>query len=312
MSIKFKVVLFISTLLILFMSSASATCVRNDDGAVISDQDAGQGNPDPILRDSVNGMTDQCSAIPDAYSVNFYKLGICTADPSNNDLSSCQFMLDSSAVNGVPHTISYPAESALATGEFEISPGSYGYMIGILSNKLGVKHTETFSEQLKGANGSGTSCWTNGLMTAISGDSYTHLVHGFINSANSSSSALDCGSADDALPVISHEVIDTMGDGCSNVTFSATQTGISMSSGTAGATLLQNDGITEATGCANASRMLWTIDLTTPLVVTPETGFTLSFKLTDTVSIDAADDGNGVAMMIKMGADPFQPILTTR
>ena len=85
-----------------------------------------------------------------------------------------------------------------------------------------------------------------------------------------------------------------------------------MSSGTAGATLLQNDGITEATGCANASRMLWTIDLTTPLVVTPETGFTLSFKLTDTVSIDAADDGNGVAMMIKMGADPFQPILTTR
>jgi hypothetical protein len=37
----------------------------------------------------------------------------------------------------------------------------------------------------------------------------------------------------------------------------------------------------------------------------------LSFKLTDSVSIDAGSNG-GVGTMVKMGADPFQAILTTR
>jgi len=312
MRIQFKAILFLSTLLTLLISSASATCVRDSNGAVSTDKN-GYGAPPAIMQDT-QGWGDQCTAIPDAYSVNFYKLGICTADPSSNDLSSCQFMLNSNAVNGVPHTISYPAESALATGEFEITPGIYGYMVAILSNKLGITHTETFSEQLVGANGAGTTCWTNGTATAISGEGYTHTVHGALVESSPDNPALDCGAADSANPVVSYEVIDTMGDDCSSQ-FSITEAGLSMSNGTADATLLQNDGLTEATSCQNASRLLWTIDLTTPLTVTPTTEFTLSFKLTDSVSVDAgikSGVGADVATLVKMGADPFQAILTTR
>jgi len=309
MSIKFKSVVFVPAVLMLLISTASATCVRDINGAVVTDND-GVGSPPAILKDSTYGMGDACPAIPDAYTVNFYKLGICTEDPSANDLSSCQFMLNSNAVNGVQHTISYPAESALATGEFEIAPGSYGYMVGVLSNKLGITHTETFSEQLVGSSGSGTSCWTNGITTAMSGDGYTHEAHGVVAISDPISPALDCGSADSANPVVSYEVIDTMGENC-GAGFSIVDTGFTMSNGTASGRLLQNNGITDATSCANASRILWVVDLTTALVVTPTTQFTLSFKLTDAVSVDAGSNG-GVGTMVKMGADPFQAILTTR
>ena len=309
MSIKFKSVLFASTLLMLFMSSASATCVRDINGAVVTDND-GVGSPPAILQDSTYGMGDSCPAIPDAYTVNFYKLGICTEDPSANDLSSCQFMLNSNAVNGVQHTIAYPAESALATGEFEIDPGSYGYMVGVLSNKLGITHTETFSEPLVGSGGTGTSCWTNGITTAMSGDGYTHEVHGGIAQSTVANPALNCGAEAGANPVVSYEVIDTMGEDCA-AGFGIVDTGLVMSNGTASGRLLQNNGIADATSCANASRILWVVDLTTALVVTPTTEFTLSFKLTDSVSIDAGSNG-GVGTMVKMGADPFQAILTTR
>ncbi len=314
MSIKFKSVVFVSTLLMLFMSSASAagTCQRNGDGAVITDADANTGDPIELLSAAGEGMTDSCGAIPDEYHVTFYKLGICTDDPSGNDLSTCQFMLNSNAVNGVPHTISYPTESALATGDFEIATGTYGYMVAILSNKLGIKHTEVFSEALRGSSSSqGTSCWTNGMQTSLSGVSYTHNVHGVIDLENVNNPALTCGTAANAAPVVSYEVIDDFSNQEDCSAFGADASSINLPNGVGSGKLLQSDGATVATSCNNASRILWTINLTTDLVVTESTDFTLSFKLTDAVSVDAASSAS-VGYATKMGADPFQAILTTR
>ena len=85
---------FILLFAIIITSSAQATCLRDASGAIIVDAD----NTTRMVSDSA-GMTDQCSEIPDAYLIKFFKMGICTADPIDPDFSSCSFMLDNS--NGV-------------------------------------------------------------------------------------------------------------------------------------------------------------------------------------------------------------------
>ena len=50
--------------------------------------------------------------------------------------------------------------------------------------------------------------------------------------------------------------------------------------------LLQNDGETNATDCTNSAKLLWVIELTNPVTITPTSQITMFFKTTDSVSID--------------------------
>ena len=67
---------------------------------------------------------------------------------------------------------------------------------------------------------------------------------------------------------------------------------------------------TSATSCANTNSILWTIDLTIPLVVTETSNFLMNFRTTDAVSIDFDGDAVGDPLIIKVGADPIQAYLT--
>ena len=310
MTKKYTAILFVFITLLALLSSASAECMRNPSSNAIMTINNSVSVPPLILYDSNLGWGDACNTMPDQYTVSFYKLGVCKEDPSSNDLTSCQFMLNSDAVNGVTHTIRYPNEAALATGDFEIAPDTYGYMVAILSNKLGITHTESFTVPLQGSTTSGDTCWTAGFDTAISGDVYTHNDHGALVISSVNSPTLECGAAGIAAPEVSYEVIDTMGEGGCGAEFAASNTPIVMSNGTANGSLLTSTNVA-ATDCINASRILWTIDLTTPLVVTETTEFTLTFDISGSVSVDAGSNA-GIGTMVKMGADPFEATLTTR
>jgi len=65
-----------------------------------------------------------------------------------------------------------------------------------------------------------------------------------------------------------------------------------------------------ATQCNNATSILWTIDLTTPLVVTDTSNFVLNFRTTDAVSIDFNGGAIANPRIVKVGADPIQAYLT--
>jgi len=67
---------------------------------------------------------------------------------------------------------------------------------------------------------------------------------------------------------------------------------------------------TSATSCTNTNSILWTIDLTTPLVVTDTSNFVMNFRTTDAVSIDFNGGAAGNPRIIKVGADPIQAYLT--
>ena len=287
-------------------SPAQAACTRNAAGAIITDADGGS---------NMTSEGDQCQEIPDNYLIKFFKMGICTADPINAagqdpDFSSCSFMLDNA--DGIDHVIKMPNEGSLPTGEFSIPPGTYTHMVGVLSNRFGIKHTETFSEALRGLTGTGTTCWsiadkvTAYTNEAVNNTTNTHDAQA-TNSAPSTN-VLECGTAAAADPGFSYEVINVFSDACSSFDgYWNTGGGRTMSNGTAEARLLQTDN-SAATACTDGTKMLWVVEWTTPKTITKSSQFSLEFKLTNSVSVDLGAAGS-VGQAVKMGADPVTSIL---
>jgi len=291
---KFRSLLLILLLSVIWTSQAQATCTRT--GGAIQ-------NTGAVVSDS-GGDTDSCTESPDSYGLTFYKLGLCTADPFDLDLSSCSFMYDGAAL---AHTITSPATAPLNTGAFTIPPGSYGYMVAIISNKLAITHQETFTSALRGKTGTGTTCWSIDGITSVTNEAVTHDVFGTIPlSSPPTNATLECGLASAAAPVPSYEVIASFGENCGG-SFSASMTHGAVSNGIAKGKLLKADN-TLATACTHASRLLWRIGLTTPLTVTEGSGFDLGFKVTDAVSVDF--DGAGGDFAVKVGANPIEAVLS--
>jgi len=305
MAIRITTTLLLLILALLMANPVQAACSRDAAGAIITDADGG----DEMVTNA-GTVGDQCSEIPDNYLIKFFKFGICTADPIAPDFSSCSFMLNDDV--GVDHIISMPNEGSLPTGDFDIPPGTYTHMVGVMSNRFGIKHTETFTEALRGLTGTGTTCWSIAdLVTSYTNETVdnTTNTHDATATDNApSTNTLECGTAADAAPGFSYEVINVFSEACSSYDgYWDSGAGRTMSNGTAEGRILKNDN-TAATACTDGTKMLWVVKWTTPKEVTASSQFSLEFKLTGSVSVDLGSAG-GVGQAVKMGADPVTSIL---
>ena len=300
---------------IAFSSGAQANnCVKDANG-VIESADGASDNQVKATNGERTAFTDACTDTPDEYKLTFYKLGLCTADTSFNDLSSCKFIINSAA--GIEHTIIGAADTPMAIPEFVIDPGTYPFMVVLISAKLAVKHSFQTSNAVDGVTGSGVYCWTSnaGYTGYTSENGVTVTGHG--NSTSGGTQMLECG-AEAGTAVFTHEVINKLnGDTCA-ATWVANgdrwqvvdddNNVETVGNGTAVVNLLTaTDGF--ATSCANVYKILWTTDLTTPYVVTENSSFGLSVKTTHAISLDF-DGDNTNQDVIKAGADPVQLFLT--
>ena len=223
-------------------------------------------------------------------------------------MSSCQYIVDNDA--GVKHVIVAGTSGAMAIPEFAIDPGTYPYMVVVLSNKLGIKHSFTASNSVTGVSSSaGTTCWTS-----VAGpSSYTNEQFTSPHGATTADGAqlISCGALADSAPAFSYEVINKLtGEECSdswvaNGDYASFGT---VGNGTAEVSLLKSTDVF-ATACTDAAKILWTTTLTTPYLVTTESTWQLNMRTTDSVSIDFDGDENN-NNIIKMGADPIQLYLT--
>jgi len=209
------------------------------------------------------------------YKLVFYKLAICTADTKTNDLSSCQYIIDSAG--GETIDIAYPASQVLDIPEFSIDPGTYPYMVAIIGSRLGIKHTfETSSDTTGAASSSGKVCWTSNTGST----SYTNAV--FASSAHglttqSSAITATCGTRAAAAPVFTYEIIDRLTEGNCESALGANGDTMNFgnvvgSNGSATVALLGTDNAF-ATTCQTSHKILWTTLLTTPHVVPEDSTF---------------------------------------
>ena len=144
--------LFLAT--IAFSNSANALCVVDGNGAIVT---VSGDSETPVKDDTgddetaANTATDNCTITPDVYRLNFYKFGLCTADPDLNDLSSCQFFFEQAA--GVEVDIQKDVSATLPIPEFYIEPNTYQYLYVQLSTKLGMKWSGRMTNAVDGSSG---------------------------------------------------------------------------------------------------------------------------------------------------------------
>ena len=303
------VFLTLNGLLIGTSVAGESTCFKT--GAAITTVSGNSATPVGNLEDSTN---DSCNDVPDAYKIGLHMMALCKDDPSLLDFSSCQYMLKPSAT-AIDHTINFPAFGSLAIPPFTILPGTYNYMVSILSNEIGIKHTMTTTNTVTGASSStGTTCWTSNVGPSGIANDEEDTPHGTTISPDVQ--MITCGAAADAAPVFSYEIInnlsnrdcDTNNDGAVNA-YAANgdrQDMGNVGNGNGYASLLQSN-TAMADDCEDADRLLWTIALTTPAVVTPTSSFNLQMRTQDAVSIDFS--GSSDTNIMKMGADPLQAFL---
>ena len=305
--------IIVNILSMAFINSALAgedTCLKTGDAIITV-----SGNSATQVGTLADSTLDSCSDIPDEYQIDFYALALCADDPRELDFSSCQYMLAPSDTT-VSHIISYPASGALDIPEFSIAPGTYPYMMAILSNKLGIKDTITVTNAVDGASSStGTTCWTsNAGPTGYTNEQYTS-AHGATVSGGTQ--MLTCSNtASDAAPIFSYEIIAPLGEenclagGGGFATFGAKGGYGSVGdvgNGEGFGSLLQSN-TAYATNCGNADRLLWTIVLDAPVTTTLTSSFDMRMRTVDAVSVDF-DSNAGNKNLIKMGADPIQAFL---
>ena len=303
-----------------FTTGANAECATT--GTKINIDVSGGG--EPVDNGEGDSTVDSCEQTPNSYKMTFYKIGLCTADTSFNDLSSCQYIVNDAA--GVTHDVEYPSVGEMAIPKFAIDNGTYPYLVVVMTNKLGIKHSFEATNNVIGRSGTGKFCWTDGVSnpgTYNNAAVMTYSGHS-VNSVAGGTKTLECGTSAGTAD-FNYEIINvfnrannnwcyTDGDDATSGTSNfakldgigyGDRTGMGlMGNGTATVNLLQSDD-TFATTCQNGAKILWTTLLTSPYVITDNSTFALNIKTVEGVSIDF-DGGGSSATVLKVGANPPQ------
>ena len=305
---KFVLLIVLSLAGFIFSNSASALCVVNGDGAIVTVS----GNSQTPVKDdtgddetAANTATDNCTITPDVYRLKFYKFGLCTADPDLNDLSSCQLFFDQAA--GVQIDIQKGVSATLPIPEFYIEPNTYQYLYVQLSTKLGMKWSGRMTNAVDGSSGDGnggTYCWTSNAGLHASTYVATN-AHG--SSLADSTQTMDCGTSEGTV-VFSNEVLTRFSDANCNSNLAANGDksvfeieGTGSTRGIPTVNLLTSADIF-ATTCGNAAKIAWTTDLSTPYKVTENSTFAMSVKATAANSLEFSSDNDNSLNIIASGA----------
>ena len=294
---------------IAFSNSANALCVVDGNGAIVT---VSGNSTEPVKDDTTiageytaGDATDNCLITPDVYRLNFYKFGLCTADPDLNDLSSCQFFFEQAA--GVEVDIQKDVSATLPIPEYYIEPNTYQYLYVQLSTKLGMKWSGRTTNTVDGSSGDGnggTYCWTSNAGLHASTYVATN-AHG--SSLADSTQTMDCGTSEGTV-VFSNEVLTRFTDAnCSSnlaangdkSTFAIEGTGSTRGIPTVN---LLTSADAFATTCGNAAKIAWTTDLSTPYKVTENSTFSMSVKATAANSLEFSSEDDNSLNIIASGA----------
>ena len=305
-----------------FTTGANAGCVVNADGEIVTSY--GNANPvkDALARPDIaaNALNNTCNITPAEYKLVFYKYGICKADPSLGDISSCAFLFE--FADGIEHDIELGVAETLPIPEFAIEPGSYPYTYVLLSNKLGMKWSGTFDAVTEGWQGTdgtdGKNCWTAGRGPSAgsyqdSNGAAVTTVHGDTLTINAKT--IQCNPTM-GTPAFNYEIMtrfitedaedndihcdaDLLANG-DYIEFADIE-GVGQGRGTPTISLLTTADV-YATTCQNSAKIAWTTDLDTPLTITENSTYEMLMLATDSNTMLWSNGANNNIYKIESGA----------
>ena len=310
-----------------FTTTTNAACVVNGAGAIVTDYADNGGGPvqeDVASEDfDLDTQYNSCLVTPDEYKMVFYKYGICKADPSFGDISSCAFLFDFPA--GIEHDIEKDVVEALPIPEFAIEPGSYPFSYVLLSNEIGMKWKAQMSASTDGVDaggvaGAGLYCWTSGKGPTSSsyqtaGGALVETVHGDTLTQGAAATTIDCGGAA-GVALFNYEIIPRFSEGLCSAALAANgdrtefgAMGVGQGVGIPTVSLLTAADVFAA-DCQTAAKIAWTTTLDVALTVTENSSYLMSIQATDANTMFWADGDNNDISMIESGAPLISLIVT--
>ena len=283
-----------------FTTGANAACVVDADGDIVTAYANSDGKPvTDTVGDEDNAAGEQvdfCQVTPSEYKLVFYKYGVCKADPSLGDLTSCEFLFKEAA--GIEHDIEKGVAEILPIPEFAIGPGIYPYTYVELSNKLGMKWSATMDASTQGETSGGTvsrgtSCWTSGrgpTSAAYQDDNGAAVttVHG--NTLTDGLVTIQCAGTM-GTPLFNYEILTRFSDGLCSAALGANGDrstfeieGTGQGRGIPTVSLLTTADAF-ATTCQTAAKIAWTTTLSTSLTVTEDSTYEMMMLATDANSM---------------------------
>ena len=284
-----------------FTTGANAACVVNAAGAIDMIEDADNGKiHDTVTTFDDDGEVDyqaggtsrknDCTVTPDAYKLKFYKVGLCTADPDLNDLTSCQMFFESAA--GIEVDVQKGVSNAFDIPEFTIEPGTYPWLYVQISAKLGMRWQAEFSSDVTGKSGTGVHCWSEDALTSMTRqaeNSDATVATAFGTSLAYNADSVECGDqaaanagmafATEALTRFSEGFCDSALAANGDRTVMQDKEGTGGSRGTPTISLL-TAADAFATTCLESFKIAWTTDLDTAYTVTEESDFDINIQAT--------------------------------
>ena len=305
-----------------FTTGANAACVVNAAGAIDMIEDADNGK----IHDTVttfdddgevdyqaggNARKNDCTVTPDAYKLKFYKVGLCTADPDLNDLTSCQMFFESAA--GIEVDVQKGVSNAFDIPEFTIQPGTYPYLYVQISSKLGMRWQAEFDSDVIGTtdDDGGTHCWSNTSTPTssaaqadpeVGSNASLTVATAYGTSLANNARSLDCGTLAEANAgkVFNYEALTRFSDGyCSaNLAANGDRTVMQDKEGAGGSRGLPTVSLLTsadvfATTCLESFKIAWTTDLDTAYTITEDSDFEISIKATSANEINFSN-GNDI------------------
>ena len=292
-----------------FTTGANAACVVNAAGAIdmITSADNGKVHDTVTTFDDEgeveyqaggNSRKNDCTVTPDAYKLKFYKVGLCTADPDLNDLTSCQMFFESAA--GIEVDVQKGVSNAFDIPEFTIDPGTYPYLYVQLSSKLGMRWQAEFRHPAIGTtiDAGGTHCWSNTSTPTssaaqadpeVGSNASLTVATAYGTSLANNARSLDCGTLAEANAgkVFNYEALTRFSDGyCSaNLAANGDRTVMQDKEGAGGSRGLPTVSLLTsadvfATTCLESFKIAWTTDLDTAYTVTEESDFDINIQAT--------------------------------
>ena len=309
-----------------FTTGVNAACVESSAGVIETDYTTGNGD-EPVTdtvgdEDNAAGtQVDGCLVTPIEYKLVFYKYGICKADPSFGDLTSCAMLFKFDA--GIEHDIVKGATETLDIPEFAVEPGTYPYSYALISNELGMKWSGTMQASTTGKDpsgntGDGVYCWTSGhgprgSASQTSGGGAVTTVHG--TTLAQGAITIDCDSTA-GTALFNYEIIPRFTDAYCNAdlatngdrsTFELEGTGQGRGIPTV-SLLTAADAF--ATTCQTAAKIAWTTALSTSHIITEDSSFSLSIKATDANTVLWDNGDNNDIKFIESGAPRIMLVVT--
>ena len=284
-----------------FTTGANAACVVDSDGAIDMISSAGTAK----IKDTVTTYDDEgeveyqaggsarkndCTVTPDAYKLKFYKVGVCTADPDLNDLTSCQMFFESAA--GIEVDVQKGVSNAFDIPEFTIEPGTYPWLYVQISANLGMRWQAEFSSDVTGKSGTGVHCWSENALTSMTRqaeNSNATVATAFGTSLAYNANSVKCGTqaeatagmafATEALTRFSEGFCDSALAANGDRTVMQDKEGAGGSRGLPTISLLTSADAF-ATTCLESFKIAWTTDLDTAYTVTEESDFDINIQAT--------------------------------